>query len=65
VINGTLVTFNKNLTAAGISYALEKSGDLVNWVPATATTNDANLITYTLAPPSPASEFIRLKVTQN
>jgi hypothetical protein len=25
----------------------------------------ANLITYTLAPPSPASEFIRLKVTQN
>jgi hypothetical protein len=65
VINGTLVTFNKNLTAAGISYALEKSGDLVNWVPATATTDDANLITYTLAPPSPASEFIRLKVAQN
>ena len=49
----------------GISYALEKSGDLALWEPATATTNDANVITYTLVPPSPASEFVRLKVTQD
>jgi hypothetical protein len=65
IISGTLVTFNKNPDAAGISYALEKSGDLATWDPATAATNDANVITYTLVPPSPASEFVRLKVTQN
>lgn len=64
IISGTLVTFNKNPDAVGISYALEKSGDLAIWDPATTTANDANIITYTLAPPSPASEFVRLKVTQ-
>ena len=65
IISGTLVTFNKNPDAAGISYALEKSGDLALWDPATAATNDPSVITYTLVPPSPASEFVRLKVTQN
>jgi hypothetical protein len=65
VISGTLVTFNKNTTATGITYALEKSSTLASWDPATATTNDANVITYTLAPPTPTKEFIRLNVTQN
>lgn len=65
VINGSLITFNKNTTAAGISFSLEKSGNLATWDPATPTTDDANIITYTLAPPSPAQEFVRLKVTQN
>jgi hypothetical protein len=65
VISGTLVTFNKNTSATGITYALEKSSTLGNdWVPATPTTNDANVITYTLAPPAPSKEFVRLKVTQ-
>jgi hypothetical protein len=65
VITGTLVTFLKNPDAAGISYALEKSGDLATWDEATATTNDANLITYTLAPPNPTREFVRLRVTHD
>ncbi len=65
VISGTLVTFNKNTSATGITYALEKSSTLGNdWVPATPTTNDANVITYTLAPPTPSKDFVRLKVTQ-
>lgn len=65
VISGTLVTFNKNTAATGITYALEKSSTLANdWVPATPTTNDANVITYTLTPLSPTKEFVRLKVTQ-
>ena len=66
VISGTLVTFNKNTEATGITYALEKSSTLANdWVPATPTTNDANVITFTLAPPTPSKDFVRLKVTQN
>lgn len=65
VLSGTLVTFNKNTEANGITYALEKSSTLANdWVPATPTTNDANVITYTLAPPTPSKEFVRLVVTE-
>jgi hypothetical protein len=65
VITGTLVTFLKNPDAAGISYALEKTGDLAAWEMALPTTNDSNIISYTLNPPSPSSEFVRLKVTHD
>jgi hypothetical protein len=63
VVSGILVSFHKNPAAAGISYALEKSGDLATWGPATPTSNDPDVITYTLNPPNPASEFVRLRVT--
>ena len=65
VIAGNLVTFNKNTTATGITVSLEKSADLASWGPATPTTDNASIITYTLTPPSPTKEFVRLKVTQN
>jgi hypothetical protein len=64
---GNLVIFYKNPEAIGVTYLLEKSGTLANdWVPATPlTTEDAFEISYTLAPPTPSKEFIRLKVTQD
>jgi hypothetical protein len=65
--DGNLVTYYKNQDAVGLTYVLEKSSTLGNdWVPATPlTTDDSSEVSYTLAPPTPSTEFIRLKVTQD
>jgi len=62
---GLLVTYTKRADASGISYALEESTDLSTWNPATPTTDDSAVITYTLTPPSPGKNFVRLVVTED
>jgi autotransporter-associated beta strand protein len=63
-IAGNVVSFSKNTTATGITVSLEKSANLSFWTLATPTVNDSTTISYTLAPPTPDKEFVRLKVTQ-
>jgi autotransporter-associated beta strand protein len=69
-ITGLLVTYTKRalaVTNGDVTYTIEESTDLgVSdlWAPATPTTDDASIITYTLTPPAPSKDFVRLKVTQ-
>ena len=59
-ISGLLVTYTKRTLAVSnndVTYTIEESTDLGIsdlWAPATPTTDDDSVITYTLAPPAPA-----------
>jgi autotransporter-associated beta strand protein len=69
-ISGLLVTYTKRalaVTNGDVTYTIEESTDLgVSdlWAPAAPTTNDDFVITYTLTPPAPSENFVRLRVAQ-
>jgi hypothetical protein len=64
-LNGGLITFNKRaeaVTNGDVLYGIETSENLAIWTPATATSNTATLINYTIPAGSP-KKFARLKLT--
>jgi fibronectin-binding autotransporter adhesin len=66
---GNTVSFSKRLDATGITYAIQQSIDLgaaFDWAEVeNYLMNDDTTISYTLTPPTPQRNFIRLQVTQN
>lgn len=67
---GNTLSFTKREGATGLSYAILESTDLGHsddWteVAGGSYVNDSTTISYTLAPPTPPKNFLRLRVVQN
>ena len=64
--SGGMLSFSKGLAASAngdVTYQIEQSADLAEWIPVTPTVNNTNTISCVL-PPGHTRVFSRLKITQ-